>query len=399
MTGHEGPVLSVKYDPFGQFIASGGSQSDIFLWRPPTQSIQNSSSYIPTDSDNGNPHVQTLRGNKRAVLDLAWSRDGTRVFSAGADHTVGNFDIESGTRIRKHIVTISTASENSGMVNSIDVVRRGTELIVAGTDAGLVIVYDPRDKYPAYTLRPKPFATVLHQQNMSAAAVKRGSALASSLSSTYPILAVATNDDGSLLFSAGVDDTISAWDPRSLQSTKDTSSNINTTAEHPIFTLAGHTNSVTSLKVSPDNQTLLSNSMDSTVRTWNIRPFVAGPPNSTANARALRVHDGAPAGIETRLLRAAWSTFPEPSSKRTNESFSSSSSTTTTSGTYIAAGSGDHTAVVWDSRSGRLLHKLTGHQGAVTDVNFSPTEPILASASADGSIILGELSPNGTRTG
>lgn len=330
------------------------------------------------------------------------------MFSAGADHSVGNFDIETGVRVRKHIVAVSTEDERSGMVNSIDMVRRGTELIVAGTDAGLVAVFDPRDKFPVYTLRPMPFASLAQQVGSTQAGpLKRGSALANSVNSSYPILAVATNEDGSLLFSAGVDDCISAWDSRSLSSRKDqlspssTANNARPAAEKPLFILSGHTNSVTSLKVSPDNQTLLSNSMDSTVRTWNIRPFVAAAPNpfafannanqNSADPRAVKVFDGAPAGIENRLLRATWSTFPEPVSSAS----SSAGSEKNVQGTYIAAGSGDHTAAVWDSRSGRLLHKLTGHQGAVTDVSFSPTESVLATASADGSIILGEVSFNG----
>lgn len=308
------------------------------------------------------------------MLDLAWSRDSSQLFSGSADHTVATYDLETGTRVRKHLVASSTAAADSAMVNALATVPRGTELIVAGTDAGLVAVFDPRDKRPVYTIRPQPFA----------AQPRHGGA-------TFPVLAVAANEDGSMLFSAGVDDVISAWDPRLLSSNEDSEKK---SRDMPIFTLPGHTNSVTSLKVSPDGQTLLSNSMDSTVRTWNIRPFVAGAPINThpgsntgyysslqtPSPRAIRVFDGAPAGIENRLLRAAWSTFPSQNGSE--------------KGLYVAAGSGDQTCAVWDSRSGRLLSKLPGHQGAVTDVSFSPIEPIIATASSDGNVILGELPSN-----
>ena len=80
-------------------------------------------------------------------------------------------------------------------------------------------------------------------------------------------------------------------------------------------------------------------------------------------------------------------------------------------GKRIAAGGGDRTAVVWETRTGKLLHKLPGHKGAVNDVRFHPLgEPIsmcfplrdgvkdsllicgiVVSASSDRNLIVGEL--------
>lgn len=131
----------------------------------------------------------------------------------------------------------------------------------------------------------------------------------------------------------------------------------------PAYTLPGHTDTITSLQLSHDSQTLLSYSYDGTVKTWDVRPFAP-------TDRSLRTYDGAPAGVERNLLRASWDAKDEK----------------------IAAGSGDRTVVVWDVRSGKLLYKLPGHKGTVNDVRFSPTEePIIVSASSDRSIILGEL--------
>lgn len=271
-----------------------------------------------------NAQYLSLAGHKSAVLAVKWSRDSRNVFTASADYTVGTFDAETGQRLRKH-------AGHEGMVNSVDVVRRGTEMVVSGGDDGAVSVWDPRQK---------DAVTFLQTQ--------------------YPVMAVAVDQVGAMVYSAGVDDNISAWDVRKLYST-------GTAAATPVFELSGHTDSVTSLAVSPDGESLLSNSMDSTVRTWNIRPFVA----SGAAARALTVYDGAPAGIEQMLLRAVWS--PD--------------------GSRIAAGSGagDCTSVIWNTVTRRIEHKLGGHQGSVNDVAFAPLEPILASASSDGTIILGEL--------
>ncbi|MCJ1482506.1 hypothetical protein MMC06_002672 [Schaereria dolodes] len=127
--------------------------------------------------------------------------------------------------------------------------------------------------------------------------------------------------------------------------------------------MAGHTDTVTSLQVSPDAQNLLSNSHDGTVRTWDIRPFAP-------TDRHIKTYDGAPVGLERNLIRASWDA----------------------KGAKIAAGSGDRTVVVWEARTGKLLYKLPGHKGTVNDVRFSPgDDPIIVSGSSDRTLMLGEL--------
>lgn len=49
------------------------------------------------------------------------------------------------------------------------------------------------------------------------------------------------------------------------------------------------------------------------------------------------------------------------------------------------------TAYVWDSKTAALEYALPGHSGSVNDVSFHPTEPVIASASSDGSLFVGEL--------
>ncbi|KAL9041975.1 MAG: hypothetical protein Q9180_000923 [Flavoplaca navasiana] len=238
-----------------------------------------------------------LTGHKGAVLDLQWSRDSRVLFSSSADMTVASWDLESGLRIRRH-------EGHEEVINCLDVSKRGEEILVSGSDDGYICIWDPRQKRSI-----------------------------DDMETGFPITSVALAEAGNELYSGGIDNDIKVWDMRK---------------QSVIYTLSGHTDTVTSLQPSPDTQALLSYSHDGTARTWDIRPFAPVD-------RQIKSYVGAPPGLEKNLVRASWNS----------------------KGDRIAAGSGDGTAVVWDAQSAKLLYKLPGHRGTVNDVRFAPgNEPI-----------------------
>jgi len=164
----------------------------------------------------------------------------------------------------------------------------------------------------------------------------------------FPITAIAMSEAGNEVYSSGIDNDIKVWDLRK---------------KSVVYSMLGHQDTVTSLRVSPDSQSLLSFAMDSTVRTWDIRPFAP-------TERHVRTFDGASVGLEKNLIRASWDS----------------------DGKKVAVGSGDGTATIWSSETGKLMYKLPGHKGTVNCVEFAPgTEPIVLSASSDRNMLLGEL--------
>ena len=235
-----------------------------------------------------------LTGHRQAILDLQWSRDSEVIFSASADMTVASWNLETGLRIRKH-----TGHEE--VINCLDASKRGQELLLSGSDDGYIGIWDPRQK-----------------------------AAVDFIDTGFPVTGIALAEAGNEIYSGGIDNDIKVWDARK---------------QEVIYTLQGHTDTITSLQISPDSQILLSNSHDSTVRTWDIRPFAPVD-------RSIRTYDGAPTGLEKNLIRASWDA----------------------KGEKICAGAGDRTVVVWDSRSAKLLYKLPGHIAVVNDVRFSPAE-------------------------
>ena len=57
----------------------------------------------------------------------------------------------------------------------------------------------------------------------------------------------------------------------------------------------------------------------------------------------------------------------------------------------ITGGSSDKMVHIWDEFTSQTLYSLPGHIGCVNSVIFHPTENIIASASSDKTIYVGEL--------
>ncbi|KAF4670643.1 U5 small nuclear ribonucleoprotein [Perkinsus chesapeaki] len=127
-----------------------------------------------------------------------------------------------------------------------------------------------------------------------------------------------------------------------------------------------HDDSITGLSVSNDGNFLLSNSMDKSVKLWDIRPFVAHDSQRLIHHFTRGVqHDS-----ERNLLRVHWSPDDQ----------------------YFTTGNAKRVVNVWDVRSREILYTLPGHTGSVNEVCFHPTESyVIASASSDRTIYLGEL--------
>jgi len=256
-------------------------------------------------------NYNVLKGHKGAVLEVDWSRDGSTIVSAATDKTGSLWDAETGQRIKK-------LKGHTSYVNACAAARRTPHLFATSSDDGTIKLWDPRVKIPVH-----------------------------SFTNTYQVTSVCFNEGDDQVFSGGIDNVIKVWDLRK----KDVG-----------YTLVGHTDTVTGLKLSPDGSYLLSNSMDNTLKLWDVKPFAKAD-------RLLKQFEGAPHGNEKQLIRCSWSS----------------------DGSKICAGSGDRTLVIWDVHSKKILYRLPGHKGVVIDSDFHPKEPIVASAGADKQIFLGEV--------
>lgn len=77
-------------------------------------------------------------------------------------------------------------------------------------------------------------------------------------------------------------------------------------------------------------------------RMWDVKPFVGG---NDGNKRLVKSFAGATHNFEKNLLRSSW-----------NHDDS-----------LVSGGSADRLVYVWEVDSGKMVHRLGGHQGSVNE--------------------------------
>ncbi|CAD6887613.1 unnamed protein product [Tilletia controversa] len=304
---HGAEVLDVRFSPDGNYLAAASADRTISLW----------------ETLGSNRNVGILQGHAKAVTALTWSptapSSAPRLFSASVDGTLIVWSPLKGIkerRLRGHRAT----------VNVVVCTRAGREILASGSDDGKVFIWDPEDRNPL-----------------------------DSIDIGYPVTALAFSDDGNQLYVGSVDNDIHVYD---------------LTKKQVIYSLRGHTDTITFLALSPSASHLLSGSLDSTLRVWDVRPFVPEPPpGHTGSPRLHRTLTGASAGFENMLIRGCWSR----------------------DGLSVAWGGGDRTVTIWDVEKSLITYKLPGHRGTCTAVDMHPREPIIVSASTDQTLLLGEV--------
>lgn len=149
------------------------------------------------------------------ICDLRFNYDGSLLYTASVDKTLGVWDVSTGSRIKR-------LKGHTNFVNAVGETKSRPALVVSGSDDCQVKVWDIRQRYSTITLN-----------------------------SVYQVTAVSFGQNEEQVISAGVDNEIKVWDLRKAGVS---------------LTLPGHKDTVTCIDLSPDGAYVLTNSMDNSLR-------------------------------------------------------------------------------------------------------------------------------------
>lgn len=171
------------------------------------------------------------------------------------------------------------------------------------------------------------------------------------------VQAVAVSPDGRLVVSGSDDMSVKLWQVLRNE--------VGQPTLRPISTLSGHAGFVRTVAISPDGQLLASGSNDKSIRIWHLG---AGPSHIPQGALLLTL-----AGHKNWVRAVAFSP----------------------NGQLLASCGDDNTINIWYLRTGQLLTALEGHTDYVRCLAFSPDGRMMASGSDDKTINLWRLDTEG----
>ncbi|MEL6325466.1 MAG: NB-ARC domain-containing protein, partial [Cyanobacteria bacterium J06626_23] len=378
-----GSTRTLAFSPDGQFLATGNTNSEIWLWQ--------------TDLIAGEigTHTLTFHGHRNWICSIAFRADGVQLASGSADRTIKLWEASTGT-------CLQTLEGHTNWVLSV-VFSADGQYLASGSADHTIKLWDVKTGQCLQTLEGhsravwsvafSPAGEVLVSGSVDSTLkvwdIRTGECLQTFTGHEQGVWSVAFSPQGDTVASGSADRTIKLWDVQT---------------GHCQHTLTGHRNWVWSVAFSPQGEYLASGSADQTVQLWEVKTgkclrILPGHQNWVWSVAFSPQGDYLASGSEDRTMRL-WrmqngqclKTLHGSSNWVWSVAFSPQ-------GDKLASGHGDRRLQVWDVESGNCLHTLAGAEKAIWSVAFSPQGTVLASGNEDGNVRLWGLpSPKPAKT-
>jgi len=284
INGHPNyPATSVCFSPDGKFIASGGDDHMVKVW----------------DAATGQ-ELRVLKGHTYYVVSVSFSPDGKRLASGSYDQTVKVWDVATGQDLR-------TLERHTNQLNQVCFTPDSK--LLACADDKAVKLWDAAtgqeirsfqshaggSKSICFSPKGKHLACGGNDRTVRVCDATTGQAILTLKGHTNTVTRVCYSPDGKRLASSSSDGTVKVWDTgtweelRTLKiagvagsicfspngehlagATGQEASIWNLDTGQVIHTLKGHANGVESLCFGANGQVLISGSLDSTIKVWDV---------------------------------------------------------------------------------------------------------------------------------
>jgi periodic tryptophan protein 2 len=406
----KGKVAAIQFSPDGRHFAAAVARQ-VQIWRTPSLTRE----YAPFVLH------RTHAGHFDDVLSLDWSSDSSMVLSGSRDLTARLWSLEPAPGF-----PVSLAGHKESIVGSFFANTKGNSVYTVSRD-GTVIIWneeegedgaEPARKWQVGRKRGRGGQDTRHNGTWRLGSkhfFNQGKALCAAFHQPSGLLVVGFSTG---IFGLYEMPAFSNIHTLSISTQKISTVSINSSGEWLAFgskhlgqllvwewrsetyvlKQQGHAYGMTTLDYSPNGSLMATGGDDGKVKAWNTASgfcFVTFTEHTApvkcvlftpkGNAVVSASLDGSVRAFDlVRYRNFRTMTTPKPTQFM--------SLALDSSGEIVCAGTQDSFEIfVWSMQTGRLLDVLAGHEGPVSSLQFSPTDPVLASASWDKTVRLWDV--------